>query len=116
MREIVKRETIETSITFGCSAANWATCLRCIQSRVSQRQFGLPERGQGKVGLSFGPTLYRLWLARGAWTEVRGCSTQWPSLGFEVGRLHVDSSPQGLEVGYCMQFKDADEMVLNDPS
>ena len=75
MREIVKRETIETSIIAGRSASRWATCVACIRSVMSQRQFGLPERGQRKVGLSFGPTLYRLWLARGAWTEVRDCST-----------------------------------------
>ena len=75
MREIVKRETIETSIGLGCSASHWATCAACIQSGSSQRQFGLPERGQRKVGLAFGLTLYRLWLARGAWTEVRDCST-----------------------------------------
>ena len=75
MREIVKRETIETSITAGRSASHWATCVACIRSVVSQRQFGLPERGQRKVELTFGSPLYRLWLARGAWTEVSVCRT-----------------------------------------
>jgi hypothetical protein len=79
VREIVKRETIETSITADRSATRWATCEACIRSAVSQRQFGLPERGQRKMGLAFGSTLYRLWLARGAWTEVRDCSTHWAS-------------------------------------
>ena len=80
MREIVKRETIGTSIVSGRSASRWATCVACIRSGTSQRQFGFPERGQRKVGLSFGLTLYRLWLARGVWTEVRDCSTLGPSL------------------------------------
>ena len=75
MREIVKRETIETSIAADCSASHWATCVACIRSGASQRQFGLPERGQRKMGLTFGCTFYRLWLARGAWTEVCDCST-----------------------------------------
>ena len=60
MREIVKRETIETSITADRSASRWVTCVACIRSVVSQRQFGLPERGQRKVGSAFGSTLYRL--------------------------------------------------------
>lgn len=45
MREIVKRETIETSIVLGRSASRWVTCVACIRSGTSQRQFGLPERG-----------------------------------------------------------------------
>ena len=49
MREIVNRETIGTSIGVGCSAAG-LTGLPCIQPIPSQRQFGLPERGQRKVG------------------------------------------------------------------
>lgn len=32
MREIVKRETIETSIAAGRSASRWATCVACIRS------------------------------------------------------------------------------------
>ena len=54
MREIVKRETIETSIIAGRSASRWVTCVACIRSVMSQRQFGLSERGQRKVGFAFG--------------------------------------------------------------
>ena len=54
MREIVKRETIETSIAVDCSASHWATCVACIRLGASQRQFGLPERGQRKMGLPSG--------------------------------------------------------------
>ena len=90
MREIVKRETIETSIVLGRSASRWVTCVACIRSGTSQRQFGLPERGQRKVGLSFGPTLYRLWLARGAWTEVCDRSNHCPSPVPTGQGLHVD--------------------------
>ena len=51
---------------------------------VSQRQFGLSERGRRKVGSAFGSSLYSLWLARGAWTEVRGRRTHVASLAFKV--------------------------------
>ena len=51
---------------------------------MSQRQFGLSERGRRKVGLALGSSLYSLRLARGAWTEVRGRSTHGLSLAFRV--------------------------------
>ena len=46
MREIVKRETIETSIVLGRSASNWVKPVgRALGQVTSQHQFGLPERG-----------------------------------------------------------------------
>ena len=47
MREIVKRETIETSIVRPCSAVLCGGL--CIHGRASRRWFGPPERGSGKV-------------------------------------------------------------------
>ena len=51
---------------------------------MSQRQFGLSERGRRKVGSALGSSLYSLRLARGAWTEVRGRRTHGASLAFRV--------------------------------
>ena len=47
MREIVKRETIETSIVRPCSAVPCGGL--CIHGRASRHWSGPPERGPGKV-------------------------------------------------------------------
>ena len=76
MREIVKRETIETSIAGGCSACAsrsqaCAERVLAVTSLASQHQFGLAEKGQRKV-TRFG-SFYRLWLGRWSWTEASSC-------------------------------------------
>ena len=106
--------------------------LRPVLCLAVQRRVGQPAwRAFGQVRVS---------VSLGFRREVRG-RWGWPS-----GHLFIDSSsheepglrcaavvllarawlpwfrttrrprPQGLEVGLSIQFKDADEMVLNDPS
>jgi hypothetical protein len=116
VREIVKRETIETSIAVGRSAACWCqACATCIRLAASQHQFGWLEKGKRKMGSALGSTFYRR------------LPTQAPGLRHAVAVIiGQDRSPdsrttrrprvQGAEVDRCMRFQDADEMVLNDPS
>ena len=76
MREIVKRETIETSIVGGRSATRWGNSARRAfgHPRVSVSLGSWREVG-GRWGCALCSTLYSLRLAQGTRTEVCGRST-----------------------------------------
>ncbi len=78
MREIVKRETIGTSIVGGRSALRMQGAFGRRRVSVS---LGSWREVKGRWGCASCSTLYSLWLAQGTWTEVSGRSTLWASPG-----------------------------------
>ena len=72
MREIVKRETIETSIARHSSAGlRGGLCTLCW---ASQRRFGWPDSGRGKVASGATLTFYSPWSERSGRLVVRECA------------------------------------------
>ena len=116
MREIVKRETIETSIVGGRSAARWGNpaCralgrLRVSVSLGSRREVvGRWVCPSGQAFIDYG------WHAE---PGLRCASAVlWVRARSSRIRTTRRPSPSGAEVVPSMQVEDADEMVLNDPS
>jgi hypothetical protein len=105
VREIVKRETIETSIAISrlrlvCESASvWASGERLEEGGVvPSGQLFIDSSWHEEPGLRCAAVVL-----------IARAQSPWP-------RTTRRPWLQGTEVGWCIRFKDADEMVLNDPS